>query len=71
MADLMKAAEDDRADVRLAAVASLGRLGGGLDAAALQGIFDRWKDKIAYKDANATLQRLIARVQSAGTKPAK
>jgi HEAT repeat protein len=61
---LMKAAEDDDNDVRMAAVASLASHEKGLDGKALLAIHDKWKEKIAYKNANAALERLIARLHS-------
>ena len=62
--DLLKAVEDDDNDVRMAAVSALGGIGNGIDADQLQTIHDKWKDKVSYKNANASLRRLIARLKS-------
>ncbi|MEC9464865.1 MAG: HEAT repeat domain-containing protein [Myxococcota bacterium] len=64
IAQLTTLAEDDSASVRMAAMASLSRLGGA-DAAALQAIYDKWNKKIEYKNSNQELKRLIARSRSA------
>jgi HEAT repeat protein len=66
-ADLLKAAEDNDAEVRMAAVLSLGRFG-GIDPAKLQAIYDRWQNKVEYQGVNQELQRLIARAKSSQKK---
>ena len=62
--DLIKAAADDNAEVRMAAVLSLGRLGGG-DPKQLEGIYEQSKNREEYVGVNQELQRLIARSKSA------
>ncbi len=64
IAKLTELAEDDSASVRMAAMASLSRLGGA-SADALQAIYDKWNKKIEYKNSNEELKRLIARARSA------
>lgn len=71
---LYKAAEDEEASVRMATLASLDRLGSKADPNRLQDILEKWEDKIAYKDPNAMLRRLIGRLggptaQGAAPKP--
>ena len=62
-ADLLKAAEDDDAQVRIAAINALSHIGGA-DVTKLQAIHDAWAKKIEYKDANQNLKRLIAVLQT-------
>lgn len=59
-ADLLKAAEDESPEVRMAAVLSLQRLNGS-DPVALQKIYDAWQTKTEYAAANQELKCLIAR----------
>ncbi len=61
--NLLKAAEDDDPEVRMAAVLSLGRVGGA-DTKQLKEILDRWKSKLEYRVVNDELSRLIARTKS-------
>jgi len=65
--DLQKAAEDVDAEVRMAAVLSLERLGGA-DAVKLQAIFDKDENSDAYMGVNQELLRLIARAKSEAKK---
>ncbi len=67
-ADLVKLIEDDEATVRLAAIWSLSAMDDGLDADALQKLYDTWYEKVDYKNPNANLRRLIARLKSKQTK---
>ncbi len=60
---LLKAAEDDDADVRLAAIHSLAKMD-GLKTDQLQPIWDKWHEKIDYRVPNDELKRLIARVNT-------
>lgn len=62
--DLLKAAEDEEVPVRMAAVLSLAQFDKGVEAATLQEIYDRWDEKITYRNVNAELKRLIARVRA-------
>lgn len=62
-AALLKAAEDSDAVVRMAAVLSLGRIG-GTDKDKLQKIYDTWAKKLDYQGVNQELLRLIARLSS-------
>jgi HEAT repeat protein len=60
--DLVKAAEDEVAVVRMAAVLSLGRIGKA-DPDELQKIYDTWAKKLDYQGVNLELLRLIARLR--------
>ncbi|MEE2961506.1 MAG: HEAT repeat domain-containing protein [Myxococcota bacterium] len=60
---LLKAAEDQQQSVRMAALASIDRVGGA-PAAELQEILDRWSKKIEYRNSNQELKRLLARLRS-------
>ena len=62
-AALLKAAEDDSAKVRNAAVHALGNLG-KTDIALLKKIHKTWAKKIEYRDSNQNLKRLIARLSA-------
>ena len=62
---LVKAVEDESAAVRMAAMASLSRLGGA-DAKALDAALNRWNDKVEYKNSNQELKRLIERSRNEG-----
>lgn len=61
--ELLKAAEDSDAMVRMAAVLSIGRLGEA-DTGRLQAIHDQWKTKLEYAGVNHELKFLIARLSS-------
>jgi HEAT repeat protein len=61
--DLLKAAVDTDADVRMAAVLSLHRFN-GVDAEKLQAIYDEWQAKLEYAGVNHELKKLIARQKS-------
>ncbi len=65
--DLMTSAEDQDAEVRMAAILSLHRFS-GLDAARLQGLYDRWQAKLEYAGVNQELLKLIARQKSTSQK---
>lgn len=58
--ELLKAAEDEVPEVRMAAVLSLQRLGGS-DPVVLQKIYDTWQTKMQYAAVNQELKCLIAR----------
>lgn len=65
MAGLMKAVEDESSAVRMAAMASVSRLGGA-DIKVLDAALERWSKKIEYKNSNQELKRLIARSRNEG-----
>lgn len=62
---LLRAAEDEDANVRMAALVSLRRFDDNVDANQLQAIHDSWSKKIEYAGVNQELKRLIARVRNA------
>ncbi|MEK7705073.1 MAG: HEAT repeat domain-containing protein [Myxococcota bacterium] len=62
IADLMKVAQDADPQVRMAAVMSIGRLGGA-NPDELQRIYDAWDGKAEYAAANAELRTTIARLR--------
>lgn len=62
-AELLRSAIDPDAEVRMAAVLSLSRLGGS-DPRQLEVIYDEWKNKHEYSGVNQELLRLIARSKS-------
>ena len=65
LAALVKAVEDDSSAVRMAAMASLSRLGGA-DVKTLDAALERWNDKVEYKNSNQELKRLIERSRNEG-----
>lgn len=64
--ELLKAAEDDDAQVRMAAVLSIGNIAGtnGIQADKLQAIYDKWHNKPEYGGVSQELWRVIARTRS-------
>jgi len=68
VASLVKAAEDDNASVRVAAIASLDLLSKQSDThlATLAASAEKWSAKIEYKAANAAIDRLLARLAYKG-----
>jgi HEAT repeat protein len=65
LADLIKAVEDESSAVRMAAMASVSRLGGA-DIKVLDAALERWGKKVEYKNSNQELKRLIARSRNEG-----
>lgn len=57
---LMKALEDETAEVRMGAVLSLHRLGGA-DPVALQRIYETWSNKVEFAAVNQEVKWLLAR----------
>jgi HEAT repeat protein len=68
--DLLAALEDDSAVVRMAAVLSLGRIGGA-DPAKLEEIHDKYAKKLDYAGVNLELKRLIAHLKAEARKGKK
>jgi len=60
---LLTTAEDDVTSVRIASVNALSRIG-RVDISKLESIHNTWAKKIEYKDANQSLKRLIAVLQT-------
>ncbi|MBT6179111.1 MAG: HEAT repeat domain-containing protein [Deltaproteobacteria bacterium] len=65
IASLMKAVEDESSAVRMAAMASVSRLGGA-DLKVLNAALERWGKKVEYKNSNQELKRLIERSRNQG-----
>jgi HEAT repeat protein len=66
IAHLLKAAEDDNAQVRIAAVLSINQLIGTADipVESLQKIYDKWHKKVEYAGVSDELLRVIARAKN-------
>ena len=66
-AELLKAAQDNDAFVRMGAVLSIDRLG-NTDPAALQAVYDAGKNRMEFRAVNSEIQRIVASLKARSRK---